>query len=266
MSQPHPKSAPRPIWQLFAILALAPATLLLATACGGDGEEEAGQTPTAEASPAGGESPAADESPVAGTTVLAPSGELQALSERWASTTGNVSYDFSTSSAGTTDSGSMTLYWKPPDWRMDLSTSGEGEVIMIATKGKTYFCSEGSCFSIDSPDSPLAPPLPFLGDFTEPGAISDSIAQEFAGVEIKKTTANIAGRAAGCYSTSSSVTGQEGQAEWCFGIDGLLLRFASSGGGAEFRLEATEAEREVSDSDFEPPFDVVEIPAGIPTP
>src|SRR3972149_5555922 len=96
----HRRNAPRRNWKwLLSALALASITLLLAAACGGGGEEEEGLTETP---------PAAEESPAAHPTALPASEELGAFSERWAKTSGKVTYDYSSSAGGTTDEGSMT--------------------------------------------------------------------------------------------------------------------------------------------------------------
>ncbi|MBI2914032.1 MAG: hypothetical protein HYY03_08940 [Chloroflexi bacterium] len=236
---------PAPWKPLLIALGVSLAALLLA-ACGGGGDNDKSPGAT---SPDGG-SPAATATPM-----VSPGVELDLLSRAWAKKTAKVTYDFTSGS----DSGTMTLYWRPPDWRMDLSSSDSGDVSMIVAGGASYLCSENSCLSIAGPEAPQVPPLPFLGSFTEPDALSQSIAEDVAGAEIKRSTQSIAGQPTGCYEASS----QGNNLQWCFTIDSVLMRFVGSSGAAgagDFRLEATDLIRQLSDADFQPPFPVTTLP------
>ena len=248
----------------FAVLlAVALLFALLAAVACGDGDEDAGETPAAAETPEAGETPAADDGDEDEDGDGAGLQELEALAAEWANSSAKVSYDFSSSFDSEVDSGSMTLYWRPPDWRVDISSTDGADVTMIAADDTTYLCSEGSCLAIESTESPMVPPFPFLGSFTEAGALSTSIAEAALGVDIDHSQENIAGESASCFSVSGSVAGGAGDVEWCFTDDGILLRFASTSedeiGAGDFTLEATEVSRDLSDSDFEPPFPVEEF-------
>jgi hypothetical protein len=61
------------------------------------------------------------------------------------------------------------------------------------------------------------------------------------------------------------VKGKQGSAEWCFSPSGVLLLFqgqsqSSTGGTEAFKIEATAASPNVSDSDFAPPYPVKQLP------
>jgi len=248
-------------WLLVA-LALA-LTLLLAAACG-DGDEEgaAGEkspTPTAAGSPAAGKTPSPTNTAAGKTPTAGVSQELKDLTQKWASKSAKVTYEFST----TTETGSMTLYWRLPDYRIDMNFRDQGEMTVLVAGGTSYFCvsgdGEGRCMAGEQ-QSQGEEGLPFLGEFTDPEKFDAAIAEMVTGLDIDRSTTNIAGEKATCYSASGSIEGQEGEVEWCFSSDGLLLRSVSSAAGTdggEFRLEATEIGK-VSDADFEPPYPVIE--------
>ena len=162
----------------------------------------------------------------------------------------------------------MTLYWRLPDYRIDIGFGEQGEMTILSTGGKTYTCmksdGQGQCMSMGESESEAG--LPFLGEFTDPEGFDKAVAETITGMDIDRSTANIAGEKATCYSASGSIEGQKGKVEWCFASDGLLLRLASSAAGAgegDFSLEATKIGK-VSDADFNPPYPVTEL--SFPTP
>jgi len=248
-------------WLAVGVL-LAGALLL---ACGGDGDDgdgddngDGGAQPTATESAAGeDETPPGDGNGADGGDA---SSDLSALAGEWATKEAKISYDFTSSSAGTESAGAFTLYWKPPDsWRLDMTIDGEA-ITLIATGGSTYYCSEsggeGTC--IQAPASQI--PVPFLSSFVDPDAYESFIAGSFAGLDIDRSERTIAGQDAQCYSASGVVAGEEGQSEFCFSSDGVPLRISGGGGGSEFTMEATDASDSVSDTDFELPYEILEIP------
>jgi hypothetical protein len=281
---PRPKNARRSSGRwLIALLAVFSLTMLLAAACGGSGDSDgsdngATATPTATQTPGDQTAtPAATQTPSDGDETPTPtdtpdddgtdsddlSQELQDLASKWTDQTAKVSYDFSSEGAGEDFSGTMTLYWRFPDWRLDMSGSDLGDVTMIATEDSTAVCTEGTCLAIANSDSAIVPVPPFVGDFTDPDVLTSSIAGSVLGVEIDSFQETIAGESADCFSASGSVEGESGSTEWCFTDDGILLRsfstFEEDGETGEFRLEATTVSRDVSDADFEPPYPVTEF-------
>jgi len=233
----------------------------LFVACGGDDDGDDtgdGEEPTATTSVEGGETPSDGDGGDGGGDAQA---ELDQLAGDFANREAKVAYDYTSTAAGTTDQGSFTLYWKPPDaWRLDI-TSSSGDVILISSGGTTYLCSaeggEGQCF--ESPTT-SAIPLPFLSYFTDPGSLSDLIDTSIAGVDIDRSEESIGGQDATCYAFSGTADGQTGSGQYCFSDDGMLLRLATSAAGSEFTLEATSVDTTVADADLELPYDLLEIP------
>jgi hypothetical protein len=120
------------------LLAAATAGCLLLAACGGE-EEEAGapsETPAAE------ETPEVSETPVVGDFEGPLPKDVEelgrTLGERFYETSARVTYDVDCeySLAGETEGdewwwraeGSTTLYWRPPDWRMDFAGTQGGRM------------------------------------------------------------------------------------------------------------------------------------------
>ena len=176
-----------------------------------------------------------------------------------------IEYQFAGGAADGTGDGTMTLYWKPPDaQRTDLSTS-DGDVTLITTATASYICTSevgaGQCLKSPVGDS-LAPG--FFAIFTEPGNFIGQINDVLGDADVDRSSRTIAGQDATCFSLSGTIDGETGAAEYCFRDDGvlLLLRAADgpeTNGGEEFSLEAISVEDSVSDSDLEPPYDVVDL-------
>jgi len=237
---------------LFTALILAMSTLFLAVACGGDGEESGIATPTAGGSP----------------TTSAITNELQALAKEWEQTVSKVSYDYTTTSGSTTDKSSITLYRRPPDWRMDISSSSEGDVIMIAAGGALYYCSAESganqCVSYDPSQVDPSAPL----EVFDPSVAATTL----SGQNVDRSEQTMFGESATCLSVTSTTEESTSKSEWCFASDGILLQFASTSDDPAFgnlTVEATNVDRNVTetDSDFEPPYAVTPyVPPASPTP
>jgi hypothetical protein len=241
----------------LAVLALAGGALLVACN-GGDGDDDDGD---------GGEGPAATEPADGGDDVGNggddggdASGELSDLAGQWATKEAKISYDFTSSSGGTESGGTFTLYWKPPDsWRLDITVDGEATAI-ISTAGASYICTDaggqGQC--LETPATQI--PVPFLGSFLDADAYESLVAGTFAGVEVDRSEETIAGQDAQCYTASGAVEGEEREGQFCFSSDGVPVRMSVGATGSEFTMEATSVETSVADADFEPPYDILQIP------
>jgi outer membrane lipoprotein-sorting protein len=236
-------------WLLVA-LSLAVFALCLAVACGGDGNGGGTATP--------GGSP----------TASAITNELQALSKEWEKTAAKVSYDVTSTSGGNTDKSSITLYRRSPDWRMDISSSSQGNETLIVAGGAVYSCSTQSgvsqCLSYDPSQVDTSAPL----EIFDPNATAANL----SGLNIDRSEQAIAGEAAACFSVTSTTEGGTGKSEWCFASDGTLLQFADTSddpASANLRVEATSVNRNVTDADFDfkPPYPVATyVPSASPTP
>lgn len=235
------------------------AGLLVFAACGGDGDDDNGGEPAATDAADGGDTTPADDEPTAddsGDNGDASS-ELEGLVAQAQQHEVTIAYDFS---GGGLD-GTMTLYAKPPDaWRIDLETP-DGSFILITTSDTTYICTPeagGSC--LESPGGSGASPVPFLDFLTSPGALTDLLGANVAGVNVDRSSETIAGEDATCFSVSGDATGQSGSGTYCFTDDGIMVRLLASSEAGEFSLEATSVERSVNDADLEPPYDVETLP------
>jgi len=201
-------------------------------------------------------------------TTSAITNELLALGTQWQKTVAKVSYDITNTSGGTTDKGSITLYRHPPDWRMDISSSQGGE-IMIGSASALYYCSAQSganqCLSYDPSQYDVSAPL----DLFDPNATATNL----SGEDVGRSEQTIAGESATCFSITSTVEESTTKNEWCFASDGVLLEYTETwddpDSGYSYTLEATSANRNVTDADFDfqPPYPVTPyMPSSSPTP
>ncbi len=178
---------------------------------------------------------------VSGTTPSATGGgtSVSDLVNNLATKTIKASYSFSASAGGTTET--FTLYNKPPNRRLDVTSGGETSTY-ISADGKDYICIATDQSCTVSP-VPLTSALPFLAFFTNPQTLSGIV-----GSGLNHSTKTIAGEGADCYSASA----QSQTGEVCFNHDGILVSL--SGGG--ITLEATSVSGTVADSDLTPPYPV----------
>ena len=233
-------------WRLsLAVLALLAGALL--AACGGNGD--------------GGGNGDSDEPTAVEDVDGDASAALQRLAGEFGTEEFKITYRFSSTFDGETMDGTMTLFWKPPDaWRVDFSFAG-AEASIITTGDKSYLCTRevGDARCLESPIAE-ALPLPFLSFFTEPDTLADLIG-ETAGLNIERSSRDIGGESASCFSAAGAIDGEEGSAEYCFSDRGILLLLrATGGGGEELSVEATDVENEVDSRDLEPIYPVFEIP------
>jgi hypothetical protein len=227
---------------------------LLTSACGGGGGEKpgaatppAGNTPEAAATP-GGEG---------------GGGQFGDLGQKFAAATFKAVYEIKSSGEGQDFSGTMTLYKKGDNLREDLEAESGGEktsLAFITTPDTSYMCSgatdteAATCFS--APTEAGQGPEQMVADIeallTDPS------------VDIVSTSSrNIAGEDADCYTLQSPEI--EGEAEICLSDEGVPLSTTSAAQGVETTLLATDFSRDVSDSDFVPPYPVSEDLSGTPS-
>jgi hypothetical protein len=249
----------------FAVLlAVALLFALLAAACDGDGDE--GEAPEAAETPAAGETPAAnggdededgDDGDGAGGEGLQ---ELEALAGEAAGVTAKVTYSVSTDIGGEVTEGEWVLVQRPPDSRFEISSTEGGEefrTIIISAGGKSYLCTSvagaETCLATeaDTEETALLDPL-----FNIP----EELAGEAEDVDlIDKSERQIAGLDATCFTIRSGLV-TLGEGEICFSDDGLLLYLQGESDGDSFSFEATSASTDVTDADFEPPYEITELP------
>lgn len=79
--------------------------------------------------------------------------------------------------------------------------------------------------------------------------------------DVDTSQRSIAGIDAACFTASGALTDLgEGEGEVCFSDEGLLLYLSGEADGASSVFEATSVSTDVTDEDFEPPYEVIELP------
>jgi hypothetical protein len=234
----------------FLIVSFVLTSSVLAWACGGGGgEKPSGPTAPAATSPAG-KTPTVGETPQA----QAGGGELSGLADKFGKVTFKVTYQVSTGGATPTQ-GSITWYKKGDNLRMDIAGGILGQQvssILIIRPDTSYICSEGSCFK----------PPAIAGGYSALVTQFEKALTDPSVNVLSTSSRNIAGEDAKCYTVSGPDT--KGQAEMCLSGEGVPLYVKEIAVGTETTMEATDVSRDVSDSDFEPPYPVSDI-SGTPT-
>ncbi len=217
---------PRIRW-LLALLALAALFLVASSACGGDDDDDDGgdNATTATGSGDGGGNDG-------GQDIESRTGEYEKFK-------GYVKYearDFSADDALK----AMAIYQEGDNSRVDIDSS-VGLVTIIDTADASYVCSENQCLKYAAGNTGGVGDA--LTAFLDPRAIEN----EFRGADYDVSQEKIAGLDSTCYTAQGN--------EVCFAEGGLLLRTKSDNG----TLEAVEADTDIPDGAFEPPFDVVDL-------
>ena len=242
---------------LAVLLAVALLFALLAAACNGDDKDK---------TPAAGETPAADETPTADGGDGDENGDgdgvsdLEALAaEAGEGVTARVTYRVTTEADGETFEGEWVLVQRPPDTRFEIAGEEGGEefrTIIITTGGKSYLCTSAagqeSCLATEADAADAgASPLDLLSDMPQELAEDADL--------VDTSNRKIAGVDAACFTVKSGLA-DLGEGEVCFSDEGLLLYMSSGVDGASSVFEATSVSSDVTDADFEPPYEVVELP------
>ncbi|MCH7617271.1 MAG: hypothetical protein IIB18_05360 [Chloroflexi bacterium] len=192
--------------------------------------------------------------------------ELAAFGGDYDSYTGKVTYDitdFSTGdSAGLTGVTSMTIYQKNGSSRLDISNPDD-DIIFISTPDASYLCSGGSdCLKYAADDENAGAAVSVFSGLFSADSINRSIDDIPAGLDFDVTSETIAGLDATCFKATGDLDpGQAGDesSEFCFSDGGLLLRLAFEGADQSSIFEATSASEDVLDSDFDPPYPVIDL-------
>lgn len=241
------------VLKFFAVLLAVGLLAFAAVACngGGNGDEtpQAGGTPGAD----GGNG---DEDGGGGLS------DLESLAAAASEgVVAKVTYRITTEGGGETFEGEWVLVQRPPDSRIEISSSEggvESRTIIINAGGKSYICfamgGEGSCLVTEEEVAGAeTSPLDLLFDI--PGAIAEGVQSVAIGNTSQRT---IAGLDATCFTIGGLAELDEG--EICFSDAGLLLYLQSEVGGSSSTFEATSVSTDVTDADFEPPYDILELP------
>jgi hypothetical protein len=242
----------------FLIAVLVVVSSMLMWACGGGGNEEPGAaTEPAATSPA-------EETPEAATTPQSggDTGQFAELASQFKNATFKVTYKISGSATREGVDGTMVWYKKGDNLRIDISGTLQGErmnAVIITRPDQSYLCTEtpgvgegGTCYSTPGESGQGA------------GQVISSLEEALAdpNVEILGTESReIAGQTAKCFTMRSA--GSAGESEVCLSNDGAPLLSKAALAQGEMVLEATDFSRDVSDSDFEPPYPVSEVAPGL---
>jgi hypothetical protein len=253
------------------VLTLFAGTALLAFAACGGGDDNASNTATGAAHNTATAKPGADTTKTEEATAT-PEGtgsandvlsELQSFGNDIQQVTGKVTYTSTDTAAGETPKAStFTYYSKDKNSRLDTVDSDGSTTALISTPDITYVCtsSDQTCIAETGAGASLGGLGVFGGVFS--GAYIDALisAAEAQGIDVGKSSENIAGTDATCFSGNDN--GDIGK--FCFSGDGLmLLSDNTSADGSSSRIEATSFSSDVSDSDFEPLYPVtttIDIP------
>jgi hypothetical protein len=253
----------------WLLVSLALVTALAFAACdddSGNGDDGDDDTPVAEATEPSGDNGDGEETPDAepteddgddnGGNGGGDLGELEGRADDFANSTFRATYNVTGEGApGST----MTLYKDGADRiRIDFSGGAEGDGSFIAAGENSYICfsgesaadlgveGEGACIQSSSDTNPVGDLTDSLGDV------------ELGNVTVQgKSEREIAGRDATCYEILDNDTNEV--TTTCLDDDGVMLALIDGSEGG-FSIEATEVSDDVSDSDFEPPYEITEIP------
>jgi hypothetical protein len=272
---------------LYVLLAALAIFALFFSACGGDDDDDDSNEPTASADAGDDdngdnedETPVVDGDDDGGDDDSGaddddggdgddggsddPFEDLDELAGEFEASTGRVTYE-STDEDGVTST--ITIYSDGEGHRTRYdSIDDSGTFSLITTPDATFTCSEsegtGSCLQSEGSD---LGGLGLFGIFSNPQALVAYInAFDTSGVDVDTSTEEIAGTDANCFEWSGEVDGDEGSGKVCFSDSGLLLlgEFDSTTDGTSSSMRATDFSDEVSDSDFEPPYEVIQLPGG----
>ncbi len=252
------------VLKFFAVLLAVGLLAFAAVACNGGGNGD--ETPQAGETPAVGDGDGGDSDSGESDTGDSDTGALDDLESLAAAAAegviAKVTYRITTEGGGETFEGEWVLVQRPPDSRIEISGTGGGEefrTIIINAGGSSYLCfaagGEESCLATGEEEAGAeAAPLDLLFDI--PSEIADGV----EGVDIGDTSQRtIAGVHATCFTVSSTLASL-GEGEICFSDGGLLLYLQSEVDGSSSTFEATSVSTDVTDADFEPPYDILELP------
>jgi hypothetical protein len=178
-----------------------------------------------------------------------------------------VTYRITTEVDGETFDGEWVLVQRPPDSRFEIAATEDGQEfrsIIITAGGNSYVCfsgdGEGNCLASETEeaDDETAPLDPL---FDIPRGIAEGV-EDIGLVDSSQRT--IAGVDATCFTVASALA-VLGEGEVCFSDGGLLLYVRGETDGDTSIFEATSVSTEVTDADFEPPYEIFELPdIGLP--
>jgi len=248
------------LWGMKGLVLVAALALLLAllAACKSDSKD--GKTPTSNKTPASRETPTVSGGGDGGGDGDGGVQDLERLASQAAEEfTGKITFGITTEVGGQTTEQEWTLAQRPPDSRFEIVSNEGGQesrTIVIQTAEKSYVCTSAGgsevCLESDQTDQ-------YTGLFDPIFDAPKSILQDIDTLGLAdQSERDIAGVHANCF--SYSLAGAE--SETCFSDEGLMLYLRGESAGSSYTYEAKSASTDVTDADFEPPYEVVTIPTG----
>ncbi|MDP2675527.1 MAG: hypothetical protein Q8Q00_11590 [Dehalococcoidia bacterium] len=245
-------------WAMKGLVLVAALALLVALLAACKSDSKGGKTPTSDKTPASRETPT-----VGGGGGDGGVQDLADLASQAAEgLTAKVTYQYTTETNGQTTEAEWVMVQRPPDSRFEIvSTNGglESRTILIQTEDKSYICisASGSETCLESTtDETQGQAAPFAGLL----GFAQTVADDISGLgAVDKSEREIAGVHANCFSADAAVLG--GASEFCFSDEGLLLFLKTeAAAGSSFTWEAKSASTDVTDADFEPPYEISDLP------
>ncbi len=189
-------------------------------------------------------------------------GDLESLAAAAAEgVVAKVTYKFTSEGGGETNEGDWILVERPPDSRIEFSITEAGEefrTIIINAGGKSYLCfgmGGGESCLVTEEEEAGAEESPFDTLLDIPGKIAEGAEGVDIGGASQRT---IAGLDATCFTFGGGLAGLD-EGEICFSDGGLLLYVQGKVDGLSSTFEATSVSTDVTDADFEPPYEVIDL-------
>lgn len=228
--------------RLIGICAMA----ILFAACGGATAPSA-QGPV---STTGGATTAAVGTPAAATSAATASGpNITDVLKAGKLSTYKVTYKWTITAGGQTQTSEQTWYYKAPKARFDFS-AGPGATFSVYTlEDGTYLCtgagSQNFCQKSPAGDGLDANPAASFGRQLQDHP--DQFNSSFQG------TRSLAGQTAQCYGVKALTGSAFGDVTSCYSSSGVPLLTQMKSQSQEFTVEATNFSTSVSDADFKLP-------------
>ncbi len=254
------------------ILTATVALTFAAAACGGGSKSSSTATPGAAqpSSQSGATSSAGATATSAGGGSGGGSDEVKAVTKKFADATFKGTYKLtaapSVTGGGALENGQMVLYKQGGNrFRFDVTAVQDGkdlQIIFIETDSVSVFCLKdagdfGAVFGVTAGQG-----LCFNSNTGGQNPVG-SISQTFSDLEnadvtvLEKSKRNIAGKDGTCFRAKDNKTAQISTE--CFASDGAIL-YAKTEGDDTSEIEATDISGSVKDSDFNPPYEVKDVP------
>lgn len=281
MRTPIPISPPGT--RLFLLAMPVALALLLLAACGGEEGDSVRETPTVEVT---ADIPGADGTPAATATPIAvacprpeeaapgePSPEaterLRALTQAWTQSTARVAYRYCFQAGDTVDEGTIMLYWRPPDSRLDVTSSAGVVGSRFVLEGTLYDCfttggGEPTCLEGAVLGVGLLQRTPFLSEPARLTQYVNDATEPPLGTDAAAYQRTVAGQSAECFTVEMAQRPEESRRiDWCFSEEGVLLLWnettTSPQGSTIAHLEATRVSPTVTEGDLELPYPVTDL-------